>query len=231
MTTMAATVDNSLAVERMLALLSTLFGAAGDAAGRHRTLRRDELHGGAADARDRHPHRARRRAAEVLGLVLRDVAMLTGLGIAVGLPGAYAIGRAAAGAALRAVAARSGVARPGRRGARRRGPGWPVTSRHAGRRRRSRCWRCAPSNCHRVGRRPRYNSEMSKVAFLSATLGVLMASSPGAAQTATPAPGIPLDVATRRAAIVSDLRYELSLHVPRDQKAAAHRLDDDPVHA
>ncbi len=39
------------------------------------------------------------------------------------------------------------------------------------------------------------------------------------AQTATPAPGIPLDVATRRAAIVSDLRYELTLTIPREQQA------------
>jgi hypothetical protein len=35
-----------------------------------------------------------------------------------------------------------------------------------------------------------------------------------AAQTATPAAGVPLDLATRRAAIVSDLRYELALSVP-----------------
>jgi aminopeptidase N len=34
------------------------------------------------------------------------------------------------------------------------------------------------------------------------------------AQTATPAPGVPLDVATRRAAIVSDLRYELMVRIP-----------------
>lgn len=38
------------------------------------------------------------------------------------------------------------------------------------------------------------------------------------AQTATPGPGIPLEVATRRAAIIRDLRYELSLVVPRDHK-------------
>lgn len=38
------------------------------------------------------------------------------------------------------------------------------------------------------------------------------------AQTATPAAGVPLDLATRRAAIVSDLRYDLSLSVP-DQVA------------
>ncbi|WP_310424995.1 hypothetical protein [Chamaesiphon sp. VAR_48_metabat_135_sub] len=37
---------------------------------------------------------------------------------------------------------------------------------------------------------------------------------PAAAQTASPAPGVPLDVATRRAAIVSNLRYELSLTIP-----------------
>ncbi len=42
---------------------------------------------------------------------------------------------------------------------------------------------------------------------------------PVTAQTATPAPGIPLDVATRRAAIVTDLRYELALVIPREQAA------------
>jgi aminopeptidase N len=60
---------------------------------------------------------------------------------------------------------------------------------------------------------------MLKVAIIAATLGCLMAASPGFAQTATPAPGIPLDIATRRAAIVKDLRYELALNVPREQKA------------
>lgn len=34
------------------------------------------------------------------------------------------------------------------------------------------------------------------------------------AQTATPAAGVPLDLATRRAAIVNDLRYELALSLP-----------------
>ena len=34
------------------------------------------------------------------------------------------------------------------------------------------------------------------------------------AQTATPAAGVPLDLAARRAAIVNDLRYELALSVP-----------------
>jgi len=51
-------------------------------------------------------------------------------------------------------------------------------------------------------------------------LGTMIgAAAPVYAQTATPAPGIPLDVATRRAAIVKDLRYELALTVPREQKA------------
>jgi aminopeptidase N len=45
------------------------------------------------------------------------------------------------------------------------------------------------------------------------------AAAPVIAQTATPAPGIPLDVATRRAAIVKELRYELALTIPREQKA------------
>ncbi len=39
------------------------------------------------------------------------------------------------------------------------------------------------------------------------------------AQTATPGPGIPLDLATRRAALITDLRYELALAVPREQTA------------
>ncbi len=59
---------------------------------------------------------------------------------------------------------------------------------------------------------------MSKTALAAAAIGLLVASSPGGAQTATPGPGIPLEVATRRATIITDLRYELSLNVPRDQK-------------
>ena len=52
----------------------------------------------------------------------------------------------------------------------------------------------------------------------AAALATVIAPLPVTAQTATPAPGIPLEVATRRAAIIRDLRYELSLNVPRDQK-------------
>jgi aminopeptidase N len=36
------------------------------------------------------------------------------------------------------------------------------------------------------------------------------------AQTATPGPGVPLDVATKRAANIGDLRYELSLSIPSE---------------
>ena len=35
------------------------------------------------------------------------------------------------------------------------------------------------------------------------------------AQTSDPAPGVPLDVATRRAAVIFDLRYDLSLTIPK----------------
>lgn len=40
-----------------------------------------------------------------------------------------------------------------------------------------------------------------------------------AAQTASPAPGVPLDVATARAANISNLRYELTLSIPDDLAA------------
>ncbi len=61
---------------------------------------------------------------------------------------------------------------------------------------------------------------MSKTALAAVVWGLsLVVSAGAAAQTATPGPGIPLAVATRRAAIIKDLRYELALAVPRDQKA------------
>ena len=50
---------------------------------------------------------------------------------------------------------------------------------------------------------------------LLGSLGVVIAlASPASAQTLTPGPGVPLDLATRRAALVSDLRYELALTIP-----------------
>ena len=42
----------------------------------------------------------------------------------------------------------------------------------------------------------------------------LLAGSPAIAQTMTPDPGVPLDVATARAANISELRYDLSLSIP-----------------
>jgi len=62
---------------------------------------------------------------------------------------------------------------------------------------------------------------MSKTKLTVAALGLcLLTATPGGAQTATPGPGIPLEVATRRAAIITDLRYELALTVPREQTQA-----------
>ncbi len=45
-------------------------------------------------------------------------------------------------------------------------------------------------------------------------MGLAAAATPAAAQTMTPSAGVPLDVATRRAAIISGLHYELSLSIP-----------------
>ena len=44
--------------------------------------------------------------------------------------------------------------------------------------------------------------------------GAILIANMSAAQTPSPAPGVPLDVATRRAAIISNLQYDLSLSIP-----------------
>jgi aminopeptidase N len=49
---------------------------------------------------------------------------------------------------------------------------------------------------------------------LSLLTGLALAATSAAAQTMTPASGVPLEIATRRAAIVSALRYDLSLSIP-----------------
>jgi aminopeptidase N len=52
-----------------------------------------------------------------------------------------------------------------------------------------------------------------RMAVLLATLGAWATSA--VAQTATPAAGVPLEVATRRAAVIADLRYNVSLSIPK----------------
>ncbi|MGE0813813.1 MAG: ABC transporter permease [Vicinamibacterales bacterium] len=95
MTTMATTVARSLAVERMLALLSMLFG------GLATVLAAIGLYGVMSYAVIRRTREIGIRIAlgagsgDVLTMVLREVGLLTAIGIAVGLPGAYALGRAA----------------------------------------------------------------------------------------------------------------------------------------
>jgi aminopeptidase N len=50
--------------------------------------------------------------------------------------------------------------------------------------------------------------------FICGFAGVLALVSTAAAQTAAPAAGVPLELATRRATVVSDLKYDLSLSIP-----------------
>jgi hypothetical protein len=50
-------------------------------------------------------------------------------------------------------------------------------------------------------------------AFLAAA-GLALMTTPSFAQTLTPDAGVPLEVATRRAAAISNLRYELVLSIP-----------------
>ena len=55
--------------------------------------------------------------------------------------------------------------------------------------------------------------------------------SAASAQTPTPGAGVPLELATRRAAIVSDLRYELSLSIPDAMTAPLTGIGDAAVPA
>ena len=64
-------------------------------AGLRGPVQRDVVHRHAADQRDRHPHGPRRRAADVVRLVMREVGLLMALGIGAGLGVALAVTRLA----------------------------------------------------------------------------------------------------------------------------------------
>ena len=66
---------------------------AGHAARDHRTLRRHGLHRRAANARDRHSHGAGRVSEDVIWMVMREVLVLVGIGIVVGLAAAAGLTR------------------------------------------------------------------------------------------------------------------------------------------
>ena len=90
----AAQIRESLFVERLVAALSAAFGVRGHAPGRDRPLRGDELRGLAAHARDRDPRGPRRgRGAPSSAWCCREVAVLAAIGVAVGLPSGYGLGR------------------------------------------------------------------------------------------------------------------------------------------
>ena len=50
--------------------------------------------------------------------------------------------------------------------------------------------------------------------LLLAFAGLVATTMAASAETLTPDSGVPLDVATRRAAIISNLQYDLSLSIP-----------------
>ncbi|MEW6322348.1 MAG: M1 family aminopeptidase [Acidobacteriota bacterium] len=61
---------------------------------------------------------------------------------------------------------------------------------------------------------------MRRIALPGTAVALTLAASVTSAQTASPGPGISLDVATRRAAIIRDLRYAVTLDIPRDATTA-----------
>ena len=90
--TMQEHVDKSLLLPRISALLLGSSGCGSDAGG-HRLVWRHELFGSLPDARNRHPHGAWREACAGLRMVLRQGLTLTGIGLAIGLVIALALGR------------------------------------------------------------------------------------------------------------------------------------------
>ena len=92
--TMTQQVRDNTFLDRMMSTLSSR-SRGSRRCSRRRALRRAGLHGVAADARDRPAHGARRGAARVRAMVLRQVAWMAAVGGVIGLAGAFALGRGA----------------------------------------------------------------------------------------------------------------------------------------
>ena len=93
-TTQAAEIDQTINQEIVLARLCTAFAILALVIAVGRPLRHDGLRGGAPHARNRHPDGARARGApRVIWMVLREVLILTALGLAISIPLARAASR------------------------------------------------------------------------------------------------------------------------------------------
>ena len=256
MKTMDQTVDEALSIERMLALLSASFGLLAT------VLAAVGLYGVMCYTVSRRTREIGIRIAlgaeraPSLWLVLREVALLTAIGIAVGLPGALGLSHCVQVAALRAFAARSAVA-CGRRTALAPSACWPATFRPGAPRRAAAAGAALPSD----GRRRR--STVEPRFARTQPLGACVAPSPAAAERRStnreqrcsccrvavpalrcacvplpcrsrrrpprPGRGIPLDVATRRAAHHQRPALRPVAHGSRAADGAARGHDDVAV--